>query len=62
MTAQDPNEGVKNPEAVPEGTPASGENTCRACAGRGRVDGKTCPECDGSEKVVTPVGGAGSAC
>jgi DnaJ-class molecular chaperone len=59
MTAQDPNDGTKNTDAVPEGTPHSGENSCRACGGRGQVDGKTCPECDGSGKVMTPVGGAG---
>lgn len=59
MTAQDPNDGAKNPDAMPEGTPNSGETICRACAGRGQVDGKTCPECDGSGKVMTPVGGAG---
>ncbi|MFC7704697.1 hypothetical protein ACFQXB_10885 [Plastorhodobacter daqingensis] len=47
-----------NPEEVPPGTPGAGEDLCRRCAGRGHVDGKTCPECDGSGKVIAPIGGA----
>ena len=49
----------KNPDEVPEGTPNSGENTCRAYAGSSKVDGEECAECDGSGKVFTTVGGAG---
>ena len=48
----------QNPDEVPPGTPASGENICRRCEGTGEVDGKTCPDCDGSGKVTAPVGGA----
>ena len=47
-----------NPEAVPAGTPGSGENACRRCAGTGKVDGAPCPACRGPGKVVTPIGGA----
>lgn len=47
-----------NPEAVPPGTEASGENICRHCAGTGKVDDKPCPDCEGTGKVVTPIGGA----
>lgn len=46
-----------NPDAVRPGTPGAGENTCRHCAGSGTVDGALCPECGGTGKVVTPVGG-----
>ena len=46
------------PETVPEGTPGAGENICRRCAGSGKVDGSTCPDCGGTGKVVTPLGSA----
>ena len=48
----------ENPEAVPPETEGAGENVCRRCAGTGRVDGERCPECGGSGKVTTPIGGA----
>jgi hypothetical protein len=47
-----------NPEEVPSDTTGAGENICRRCAGTGKVDGATCPDCGGSGKVVTPIGGA----
>jgi DnaJ-class molecular chaperone len=61
MAADDTGTGnlSKNPDAVPPGTPDAGENICRRCAGSGKVDGEDCPECDGTGKVLTPVGGAG---
>ncbi|MEC4591021.1 MULTISPECIES: hypothetical protein [Nitrospirillum] len=52
-----PTNGRPNPDAVPPGTPGAGENICRRCAGTGTVDGAPCPECGGTGKVVTPVGG-----
>lgn len=48
-----------NIDAVPPGTPDAAENTCRRCAGTGRIDGDDCPDCGGSGVVLTPVGGAG---
>ncbi|MDO5759119.1 MAG: hypothetical protein Q4P24_16970 [Rhodobacterales bacterium] len=48
----------ENPEAVPAGSAGSGENICRKCNGEGRVDDKQCPECRGTGKVTTPIGGA----
>lgn len=54
----DPKESPGNPEAVEPGTPASGENVCRRCAGSGELDGKPCPDCNGTGKIVTPIGGA----
>jgi DnaJ-class molecular chaperone len=47
-----------NPEEVPPGTTGSGENTCRTCEGSGKVEGRDCPDCGGTGKVVTPIGGA----
>jgi len=49
---------VQNPDAVPEGTPGAGENICRRCGGSGELDGAPCPDCGGSGKVTTPIGGA----
>ena len=51
------------PEMAPgdearSGTPGTGENVCRMCDGRGQVDGHTCPDCEGSGKVIEGVGGA----
>jgi hypothetical protein len=46
-----------NPESVREGTPGTGENICRRCAGTGEIDGALCPDCGGSGKVITPIGG-----
>lgn len=48
-----------NPDAVPAGSPQSAENICRRCAGKGELDGGSCPDCGGSGVVMTPVGGAG---
>lgn len=45
-------------EAAP-GTPQTGENTCPACAGRGkRADSTPCPECGGTGVVIVNVGDA----
>jgi len=49
----------ENSDAVPPGTPNSGENICRACAGTGKVNDSECSDCGGSGKVTTPIGGAG---
>lgn len=50
-------EGQANPDEVPAGIPGTGENFCRRCAGTGMIDGRTCPECGGTGKVTTPIGG-----
>lgn len=49
--------GQANPEEVPPGTPGAGEHFCRRCAGTGMIDGRTCPDCGGTGKVTTPIGG-----
>nr|WP_274425909.1 hypothetical protein [Chelativorans sp. YIM 93263] len=45
------------PEAVPPGTTGAGENICRRCGGTGEMNGETCPDCEGTGKVITPIGG-----
>lgn len=47
-----------NPDKVPSDTPGSGENICRLCEGTDQSDGKECPECGGTGKVMTGIGGA----
>jgi DnaJ-class molecular chaperone len=47
----------ETPERVPAGSPGSGENVCRKCAGTGKVEGKECPDCGGTGKLTTGIGG-----
>ena len=54
----DPKETPGNVDEVEPGTPGSGENVCRRCGGGGQLSDKPCPDCGGSGKVVTPIGGA----
>ncbi|QIA20317.1 hypothetical protein [Mesorhizobium sp. AA22] len=39
------------------GFAGAGEHMCHRCAGTGMIDGRTCPECGGTGKVTTPIGG-----
>jgi len=48
---------VENTDTVRPGTAGAGENTCRRCQGRGRLDGADCPDCGGTGIVTTPIGG-----
>ncbi|MFC5460807.1 hypothetical protein [Massilia niabensis] len=44
-------------EAAP-GTPGAGEDVCEACAGSGKLgDGRSCPQCGGSGRVMRGIGG-----
>lgn len=45
-------------DEAPPGTPGTGEALCHACGGSGKLDGRPCPECDGTGIVVQGVGGA----
>ena len=45
-------------DEAPPGTPSTGEDVCRACGGSGKLDGRTCPECEGTGKVTVGIGGA----
>jgi hypothetical protein len=39
------------------GTPGTGENVCRACAGTGRQGDGVCRDCGGTGRVVEGIGG-----
>jgi hypothetical protein len=43
-------------DEAPPGSPATGENLCRACGGMG-LDGhdEACPECGGTGRVIVAV-------
>jgi hypothetical protein len=43
-------------EAQP-GAPGTGENTCPACGGSGRIDNVPCQECGGTGLVTEGIGG-----
>ena len=43
-------------EAAP-GTPGTGENLCRDCGGSGELEGKPCPVCGGTGKVIEGISG-----
>lgn len=44
-------------DAAP-GTPGTGEDTCTACKGSGKLaDGKQCPNCGGTGLVTEGIGG-----
>ncbi len=45
-------------DAAPPGTPATGENVCPDCRGRGRLGARACPTCGGTGVVVQGIGGA----
>ena len=45
-------------DEAPPGTPGTGENLCRDCNGSGKLDGRPCPTCDGTGKVIERIGGA----
>ncbi|GAB3483093.1 hypothetical protein [Azotobacter salinestris] len=58
MTAPDAPDTHLNPgDAATPGTPGTGENLCRACRGTGQQDGKPCPECGGTGRVIEGIGG-----
>jgi DnaJ-class molecular chaperone len=53
-----PGQPQTNPgDEAPPGTVGTGEDICRHCGGSGRHDGKPCPECGGTGKVVEGIGG-----
>ena len=43
-------------EARP-GTPGTGENTCPACGGTGKINNAPCPDCGGTGVVIDGIGG-----
>jgi hypothetical protein len=45
-------------DEAPPGTPGTGETTCPACGGSGKLAAGTCPHCQGTGKVTVGIGGA----
>lgn len=46
-------------DEAPPGTPGTGETLCPDCNGSARADdGKPCPTCGGTGRVVAGIGGA----
>lgn len=50
-------EPLKPGDEAATGTPGTGENLCRACGGTGMKDGKMCPTCEGTGKVIEGLAG-----
>lgn len=45
-------------DELPAGAPGAGENVCRSCGGKGRLDAdRECPDCGGSGRVIESVAG-----
>lgn len=56
VTASGEAPGKPGDEAEP-GTPGTGENTCRTCAGTGKKAGEPCPDCSGTGIVTEGIAG-----
>lgn len=62
-TSEDPMSTTPDPDMKPgdeaePGTPGAGEDLCETCGGSGKLDdGKTCPECEGTGRVMRGIGG-----
>lgn len=42
---------------IPQRLPATGENLCTACEGRGLINDRTCALCGGTGHLPVPMGG-----
>jgi RecJ-like exonuclease len=62
-TSEDPMTTTPDPDLKPgdeaePGTPGAAEDLCETCGGSGKLDdGKECPECEGSGRVMRGIGG-----
>lgn len=45
-------------DEAPPGTPGTGEDVQAQCAGTGEAGGEKCPNCDGTGRIVSGIGGA----
>jgi len=56
MSAPDPD--LKPGDEAEPGTPGAAEDLCEGCGGSGKLpDGKPCPECEGTGRVMRGIGG-----
>jgi len=53
--SQDPD--LKPGDEAEPGTPGAAEDLCESCGGSGKLDGKPCPECEGTGRVMRGIGG-----
>ena len=44
-------------DQVPATAPGAGEAVCEVCKGSGKLEGKECPNCGGTGKVIEGIGG-----
>jgi DnaJ-class molecular chaperone len=44
-------------DEAPEGENSAGENICPVCGGSGEKDGARCSHCEGTGRVIEPIGG-----
>jgi hypothetical protein len=53
-----PDPDMKPGDEAEPGTPGAGEDLCETCGGSGKLaDGKQCPECEGTGRVMRGIGG-----
>jgi hypothetical protein len=53
-----PDPDLKPGDEAEPGTPGAAEDLCDGCGGSGKLaDGKTCPECEGTGRVMRGIGG-----
>ena len=57
MSQTSMSEPTKPGDEAPPGAPGTGENLCRSCGGSGRTESGECPDCKGTGKVTTGIGG-----
>lgn len=55
MVENDPN--LSPGDEAPPGTPGTGEDLCPDCHGSGQLQGKKCPTCSGTGKIIRGIGG-----
>jgi RecJ-like exonuclease len=56
MSYPDPD--LKPGDEAEPGTPGAAEDLCEGCGGSGKLpDGKPCPECEGTGRVMRGIGG-----
>jgi hypothetical protein len=52
-----PDENPRPGDEAPQGEASAGENLCPVCGGSGEKDGAECSHCEGTGRVIEPIGG-----